>query len=168
MSRLRAAALPLPLSLVLVLVLGLTACGRQAVQAPPTPPPSALSASALPWTWYPLGGLAVVEGEVAEPTHLVLEGRSIHEARYAERGPLRWEFFRPPLGERAVLRTAEGRELARFEFSLPPRKAAPPAARPRATRRAKQPPAPPRPEAPQTRTEAHLGAAPMPPLARHG
>ena len=163
MSRPRTAALLLGLSLVL----GLTACGRQAVQAPPTPPPSALAAPALPWTWHPLGGLAVVEGEVAEPTHLVLEGRSIHEARYAEPGPLRWEFFRPPLGERAVLRTAEGRELARFEFSLTPKKAAPPPARPRATRLAKQLPAPPRrTEAPPARIEAHLGATPMPPMAR--
>ena len=51
------------------------------------------------WSWHPLGGLAVVEGEVSTATDLVIEGRSIRESRYAEMGPVRWEFFRPPEGE---------------------------------------------------------------------
>ena len=81
-----------------ILLLVLAACGR--TQLPeaastqtvsPVPPASA-------WSWHPLGGLAVVEGEVSEPTELVLEGRSIREHRLAEGGPVRWEFFRPPAG----------------------------------------------------------------------
>ena len=102
-----------------LLLLMLVACGRT---DRPAAAPSQI-ASPLPsvgaWTWHPLGGLAVIEGEVSENTELVLEGRSIRERRFAEIGPVRWEFFRPPAGESAVLRTADGRELARFEFSLP-------------------------------------------------
>jgi peptidoglycan/xylan/chitin deacetylase (PgdA/CDA1 family) len=62
--------------------------------------------------------LAVIEGDLAEPAELILEGRSIRERRFAEAGPVRWEFFRPPEGETAILRTAEGRELAQFRFAL--------------------------------------------------
>jgi peptidoglycan/xylan/chitin deacetylase (PgdA/CDA1 family) len=165
----------LVLALVLTLVLASVSCGRQAAQAPPALTSSvAAAAPAASWTWYPLGGLAVVEGEVAEPTQLVLEGRSIRETRYAEIGPVRWEFFRPPPGEMAVLRTAEGRELARFEFSLTPARTPAAVARPaqpRSTRLAKQtPPAasarPVRPvhEVPSTRSVARLDPTPVPPL----
>ena len=106
--------------LALALLLVLAACGRteRGTTAPPASVEQPLPASA--WAWHPLGGLAVVEGEVAEATELILEGRSIRERRFAEPGPVRWEFFRPPQGESAVLRTADGRELARFEFTLPP------------------------------------------------
>ncbi|MFZ1377587.1 MAG: hypothetical protein WAS25_13430, partial [Geothrix sp.] len=131
-----------------VLLLVLAACGRsdQSGQVPP-PLPTASSPSVGEWTWHPIGGLAVVEGEVSEPTDLVLEGRSIRERRYAEIGPVRWEFFRPPDGETAILRTAEGRELARFTFSLAPRPRPAPAA-PRLAR--KPPPSPPAPAPPTT------------------
>jgi len=112
MNRLRAAAL----------LLGLAACGRQDVQKPQPPPPPAAKAPPTPWTWHPMGGWAAVEGELAEPTDLVLEGRSIRETRFAEPGPVRWEFFRPPKGETAVLRTAAGEILARFDFTVPPAK----------------------------------------------
>jgi peptidoglycan/xylan/chitin deacetylase (PgdA/CDA1 family) len=106
------------------LLLGLIACGEKpTLKAPPSAP--VFVTSGAPWTWHPLGGLAVVEGELAEGAELVLEGPSLHEKRYAEPGPLRWEFFRPPEGEAAVLRTAEGKELARFQFSLRPAKPAP-------------------------------------------
>ena len=104
-----------PAALLLVLV----ACGRTDRSEPTPPQAPSLVATATAWTWHPLGGLAVIEGEVMEPTELVLEGRSIREHRFAEIGPVRWEFFRPPAGETAVLRTAEGRELARFEFTIP-------------------------------------------------
>ncbi|HEY3401389.1 MAG TPA: polysaccharide deacetylase family protein [Geothrix sp.] len=122
-------------------LLGLLACGREAQQNPPAPPPGAKLSVAAPWTWHPLGGLAVVEGEVAEPTELVLEGRSIRETRFAEPGPVRWEFFRPPEGETAVLRTAAGQVLARFEFSLSHASTAP-APKPKPASKPKAAPAP--------------------------
>ncbi|MBK9797149.1 MAG: polysaccharide deacetylase family protein [Holophagaceae bacterium] len=105
--------------LAAALLLFPVACDRsdQPKAAPPQAPGPAAATS--PWTWHPLGGLAVIEGEVTEPTTLLLEGRSIRERRFTEIGPVRWEFFRPPAGETAVLRTEEGRELARFEFSVP-------------------------------------------------
>jgi len=168
------------------LLLLLTACGRK------DPRESASAQAVVPipvtsaWTWHPLGGLAVIEGEVGVPTELVLEGRSIKERRYAEAGPVRWEFFRPPAGEVAVLRTVEGRELARFTFALPaaPARAqaaqpsrsrvAPPsrpqAAEPRVARHSPPPapvtpsPAPkpvPEPPAPSVRAEARLQHSPM-------
>lgn len=112
MNRLRIAAL------LLVLV----ACGRQAPQKPQPPPPATKPATTTPWTWHPMGGWAAVEGELAEPTDLVLEGRSIRETRFVESGPVRWEIFRPPKGETAVLRTAAGEILARFDFTVPPAK----------------------------------------------
>lgn len=121
---------------IALLVLGFLACDRQAAPDPPVPPPAAKASAPIPWTWHPLGGLAVVEGEVAEPTELVLEGRSIREARFAEPGPVRWEFFRPPAGEAAVLRTQAGQTLARFEFTTTPNQGAVP--------RAPKAPAPPR------------------------
>jgi peptidoglycan/xylan/chitin deacetylase (PgdA/CDA1 family) len=100
------------------LLLVLLACGR--TERPQGAAPQAVKPlpSVGAWSWHPLGGLAVVEGELSEATELVLEGRSIRERRFAEFGPVRWEFFRPPEGESAVLRTADGRELARFDFSL--------------------------------------------------
>ncbi|WP_306590542.1 polysaccharide deacetylase family protein [Geothrix sp. 21YS21S-4] len=138
-------------SVALLLVLAGVGCGRRDAEAPPrveeAPTPLA------PWAWHPLGGLAVVEGELAEPAELILEGPSIRERRYAERGPVRWEFFRPPEGETAVLRTADGRELARFAFSVAPPPS--PQSSPRIARQA----APPAPAAePRTRTLARLAS----------
>lgn len=170
----------LGLALALLLAAGL-GCGRHQAEAPPPPPP--ILVADTPWSWHPLGGLAVLEGEVAEGTELVLEGRSIRETRYAEAGPVRWEFYRPPLGETAVLRTRDGRELARFTFSLDePKQAAvtpsparrrptalaqvPPPGTLRGTPQAKVPPAPTlAPAAPPVRAQARLHTPPPPPLA---
>lgn len=146
--------------LLLAAALAGAGCSRQ---APVEAPPPAAARSAVPWTWHPLGGLAVVEGEVAEPTDLVLEGRSVREVRYAEAGPVRWEFFRPPEGETAVLRTGAGRELARFRFAREAPVQTP------TTRAAQRPAAEPqtalpRVEAPRIRSQAQAKAAPPAPL----
>ncbi|WP_257310652.1 polysaccharide deacetylase family protein [Geothrix fuzhouensis] len=114
----------------LALALTFAGCGRQAAQntgARSIPPPEAAPSARKDWSWRPVGGLAILEGELATPAELVLEGRSIREARFAEAGPVRWELFRPPVGETALLRTSSGQILARFEFTLPPpAKVAPP------------------------------------------
>lgn len=110
------------LGLCLGLFVALMGCERQAARATvakpasPKPAPSARQ----DWSWRPVGGVAILEGELAAPTELVLEGRSIREARFAEAGPVRWELFRPPAGETALLRTGSGQILARFNFALPP------------------------------------------------
>lgn len=148
---------------VAAVLLALLACGRSEPPAPAAKAPGPPAATALaPWTWHPLGGLAVIEGEVAEPTDLVLEGRSIRATRYAETGPVRWELYRPPEGETAVLRTASGRELARFDFST--RKSAPtqPKPSPRPPAPAPARPAPPGPTAPAPTARAHPAVAPAP------
>jgi len=167
-----------------VLLLLLAACDRPPQPEAASAPPAAAPAPSA-WSWHPLGGLAVVEGEVSAPTELVLEGQSIREHRFAEQGPVRWEFFRPPPGESAVLRTAEGRVLARFEFSLPPDRprvqtAAPQGRPPRpappslpAPRQAAEAPrgrpvpppaAPPEAPLPTTRAEVRLRNLPVPPI----
>ncbi len=102
-------------------LLGLTACGKKHV--PPTPaimPTTALK----PWNCQILNGVLVVQGEVDHPMDLVLEGRSIRETHHATFGPVRWEMFRPPAGEVAQLRTAEGQVLARWRFGAAPKLAA--------------------------------------------
>ncbi len=153
-----------------ILLLVLAACGRTQLPEAGSTQTVSLVPPASVWSWHPLGGLAVVEGEVSEPTELVLEGHSIREHRLAEGGPVRWEFFRPPAGESAVLKTADGRVLARFEFSLP---AEHPKATPVAPRLARRPePAPaatpdptsrsiPRPAAPKARAETRLKDLPV-------
>ena len=151
------------------LLLVLVACGRN--QRPEPAATQALSPAppVVAWTWHPVGGLAVIEGEVSEDTELILEGRSIRERRFAELGPVRWEFFRPPAGESAVLRTADGRVLAQFEFSVPTES-------PKGTRRARSPeplpaaasqPAPvriPEPPSPKARIETRLKNLPVTPI----
>ena len=155
--RLRAAALPLLL---------LVACGRE--QAPePKPPAAVMPASPLtPWSWHPLGSWAVIEGEVDRDTELRLEGASIRERRFAELGPVRWEFLRPPEGQTAVLLTGEGVELARFTFATTPPAATPkpvgPTPAPIPT--PKPAPLPARPTPPSTRAESGLPSTPVPPL----
>jgi peptidoglycan/xylan/chitin deacetylase (PgdA/CDA1 family) len=138
------------------LLLVLVACGRtERTEVPSTQAVSPLPA-ASPWSWHPLGGLAVVEGEVTEATELILEGHSIRERRFAEQGPVRWEFFRPPAGETVVLRTADGRVLAHFEFSLPTESAK--------AHRLAQGAAPPALAAPKVRAETRLKNLPLPAL----
>lgn len=155
---------PLRLAWSTAVLAVLVACGRN--EPPPQPAQPPAPHAAAPWTWHPLGGLAVIEGEVSEPTDLILEGRSVRETRYAEAGPVRWELYRPPEGETAVLRTAAGRLLARFDFST--RKAAPVPPRPPRKPASPTPPAPKPapPPAPRTSAQAHPAALPAPrPLA---
>lgn len=157
---------------IAVALLALLACGRNEEAPAPASPGPAVGAgspapSLAPWTWHPLGGLVVIEGEVAEPTDLVLEGRSVRQTRYAEAGPVRWELYRPPEGETAVLRTASGRVLAHFDFTTrkatptPPRPAAPPPASPAPPPRPATPPAP-RHETPPPATPTRPAAVPTP------
>ena len=149
------------------LLLASLACDRAEPRSPtqaaaPTETPTPLEA----WAWHSLGSLVVIEGEVAEPTELILEGRSIKEHRYAEIGPVRWELFRPPVGEVAVLRTDKGVILARFDFSAPGVQAKPAPAPTRLARQAeptRPAPAPP----PQVRSEARLPNPRLAPLPSH-
>jgi len=105
---------------VFLVLLGFTACGKKNLPpAPPVKPTAALK----PWTCQILNGVLVVQGEVDRPMDLVLEGRSIRETHHATYGPVRWEMFRPPTGEVAQLRTAEGQVLARWRFGSRPRMA---------------------------------------------
>lgn len=159
----------------LALLVIMMACGQRDQPRVPVGPAPNRNPSLGAWTWHPLGSLAVVEGEVSEPTELILEGPSLRERRFAEFGPVRWEFFRPPPGEIAVLRTVDGRELARFTFSLPVPPAPP---EPRSPRQARQSepaetraaaPAPvaqstPEPPVPRTIVEARLRNLPITPL----
>ncbi|MDR3673780.1 MAG: polysaccharide deacetylase family protein [Holophaga sp.] len=73
-----------------------------------------------PWRWHTVGGLLVVEGELEQPTELTLKGRFISETCRVPLGPVRWELYRPPPGEVAELRSANGKLLARWNFDVPP------------------------------------------------
>ena len=107
------------LLIALVIVLsGPMACGRKEA---PTAQGSIPSTQVRPWSCEILSGVLVVQGEVDRPTDLILEGRSIRETHHAEFGPVRWEMYRPPSGEVASLRTAEGQVLARWRFGVTPR-----------------------------------------------
>ncbi len=97
-----------------------TACGKK---NPPPAPVVMSNASLKPWSCQILNGVLVVQGEVDRPMDLVLEGRSIRETHHAAFGPVRWEMYRPPRGEVAQLRTAEGKVLARWRFGAAPRMA---------------------------------------------
>ncbi|MBL0211246.1 MAG: polysaccharide deacetylase family protein [Holophagaceae bacterium] len=123
---------------MIFLLMGLLACGKK--EPPPAAPPKP-AAALKPWTCQVLNGVLVVQGEVDGPMDLVLEGRSIRETHHASFGPVRWEMFRPPTGEVAHLRTAEGQVLARWRFGAAPRVA--PAMEPRPSR--PRPPEPSRP-----------------------
>ena len=158
----------------LALLLALAACGRTDRPQAPAARAASQNPSVGEWTWHPIGGVAVVEGELAEPTELILEGASIRERRYAELGPVRWEFFRPPPGEGAVLRTADGRVLARFTFAPqapPPRPGSTPRPAERPNLSATKAPAPtlaappiPEPPAPKATAEARLRNLPVTPI----
>lgn len=95
-------------------ILVIQGCSRKSDVPPPSPAQAAVQAPA--WTWYGLGNLIVLEGEVGSETDLVLEGRSIRHTLHAELGPVRWELLRPPQGEVATLRDGEGRVLGTFTF----------------------------------------------------
>ena len=98
---------------IFFMLLGLAACGKK---NPPPAPAVMPNASLKPWTCQILNGVLVVRGEVDRPVDLVLEGRSIRETHHATFGPVRWEMVRPPHGEVAQLRTAEGQVIARWRF----------------------------------------------------
>jgi len=150
------------------LLLGL-ACGTKPAEAPAPAPASLPLAGLQPWSWHPLGGLAVIEGEVPEATDLTLKGRSVEEHRYAEQGPVRWELFRPPDGETAVLLDGAGKELARFTFSAhpppPPASKAQPLRSPSAPRPSSEAKAMPVPPSPAVNRAAHLDISRVGPLA---
>ena len=166
--------------LAAALLLVLAACGRTDRHTPAPTQAVAPFPAASDWSWHPMGGLAVIEGEVAEPTELILEGQSIKERRFAETGPVRWEFFRPPPGEAAVLRTSDGRVLARFEFSTAPSRPTVAPAESGTPRLARQPgpatavappaqppaPAPPEARPPAIQAEAHLRNLPVPSISQ--
>ena len=107
-------------------VLGSISCHRdeKPVASAPAPKPPL-----EPWTWHALGGLLVVEGEVEQPTELILKGRFVYERRHVDLGPVRWEMYRPPPGDVVELRTGEGVLLAKWDLDHP-LVVAPPAPRP--------------------------------------
>jgi len=140
-------------------------CGKQAAEGPSVPPPAPVQAGVEPWSWHPLGGLAVIEGEVTETTELTLEGPSIREHRLAEPGPVRWEFFRPPEGESALLRDGQGRVLARFSFLLEKPKPQAMATRREGAPKPAPPPPVPAPTLAKTRTTAHPSGPSVQPLS---
>jgi peptidoglycan/xylan/chitin deacetylase (PgdA/CDA1 family) len=105
------------------MLLLLASCSRDQ----PTPPPLPATPVAPPpapvkpvvWTWRPLGNLAIIEGEIPQAAELVLTGPRTWQTRTAAAGLLRWEIIRPPEGERAELRTRDGKPIARFRFETP-------------------------------------------------
>lgn len=118
-----------------IALFGALSCQRN---APPQPPPQEPKAALAPWTWHALGGLLVIEGEVDQPTELVLKGTTLNERNFIEFGPVRWELYRPPKGEKAELRKGDGTLLARWDFDRPLPVLAPPPPR--------KPPVPKKPE----------------------
>ncbi len=113
----RAALLPTALPLALLLLTG-AGCEREKA----APPPAAAAPERLaPWTWHPMGGYLVIEGELAAPAHLILEGPHMRVETDADAGPVRWELERPAAGEKAELKTSDGRVLARWTFGDAPR-----------------------------------------------
>lgn len=103
--------------LAAVALLLIAGCSREAPPpAPPPPAPVPAPPKTASWTWRPLGNLVIIEGEIPYASELVLSGPRTWQTRNADAGPLRWEIIRPPEGERAELRTRDGRPLARFRF----------------------------------------------------
>lgn len=118
------------LILATVTLLVLAGCNRDARAPQPAPAAAvATKTEAAPkpvvWTWRPLGNLAIIEGEIPYSADLVLAGPRTWQTRTAEAGLLRWEIIRPPEGERAELRTRDGKAIARFRFETPKPPAAP-------------------------------------------
>ncbi len=155
-------------------LLTLAACSRKTPPAPSssvsTPTPNAEASVPLqPWTWHRLGGLLVVEGELAAPGELRLKGRYLDERRHAEFGPLRWEMYAPPAGEVAVL-TLNGHLISRWDFDAPPPELAPevpspapaPAPAPAPISKPKPAPIPPPPPAAKPAPKPSPRPAPVP------
>ena len=72
-----------------------------------------------------VGGLLVIEGEVDQPTEVVLKGHYLATTQTFPIGPVRWEMYRPPKGEVAELRTSDGRLLGHWDFDAPAPKPVP-------------------------------------------
>jgi peptidoglycan/xylan/chitin deacetylase (PgdA/CDA1 family) len=101
--------------------LSLLDCERRNEPAAAAPAqPGAGPHAAEPWRFHFVGGLLVVEGELDQPTELILKGRTLSESCRVPLGPVRWELYRPPPGEVAELRTREGKLLARWDFDAKP------------------------------------------------
>ncbi|MBK8792162.1 MAG: polysaccharide deacetylase family protein [Holophaga sp.] len=98
-----------------------------------------------PWTWHALGGLLVVEGEVDQPTELILKGKQVYERRHVDLGPVRWEMYRPPPGSTAELRTGAGELLATWDFDHP-QAAVPPVVPPKPEKKERKKPEQVKPE----------------------
>ena len=111
-------------ALLAAALLAALACEKKAPPPPQAPAPEKKAAPAkpappkpvIPWTWRPLGNLAVLEGEIPEAADLVLSGPRTYQTYKATPGRLRWEIIRPPEGEVAELRTTAGKVLAIFRF----------------------------------------------------
>ena len=106
------------------MTLALLDCEREA-PPPRVVKPAEAARPLAPWSWHFVGGLLVIEGEVDQPTELVLKGRYLSSSLSTTFGPVRWEMFRPPKGEVVDLRTAEGRLLAHWDLDAPLPKPAP-------------------------------------------
>ena len=103
---------------LLTLLALVPACNRKR-NAPPAPQVAASPEAAAPavaWSFYELGSLIVIEGEVDKPTRLSLQGATLNEEREAELGPVRWELYKPAQTQEVELRDHEGRRLGAWTF----------------------------------------------------
>jgi len=96
---------------------GLIHCGRQAPG--PVERPAVQKLGLAAWRWHLVGGLLVVEGELDQPAVVTLKGQTLDQTVRLPLGPVRWELYRPPPGEVADLRSADGRLLAHWVFDAP-------------------------------------------------
>ena len=96
---------------------GLIQCGRQAPG--PVERPAVQKLGLAAWRWHLVGGLLVVEGELDQPAVVTLKGQTLDQTVRLPLGPVRWELYRPPPGEVADLRSADGRLLAHWVFDAP-------------------------------------------------
>ena len=96
---------------------GLIQCGRQAPG--PVERPAVQKLGLAAWRWHLVGGLLVVEGELDQPAVVTLKGQTLDQTVRLPLGPVRWDLYRPPPGEVADLRSADGRLLAHWVFDAP-------------------------------------------------
>lgn len=87
------------------------AARSEAAQAKADPAPHS-------WSWHSVSNILVVEGEVDGPGELVLTGANIHQRRYVEAGPVRWEMYMPFKPTPAELRDGRGRVLAKWRIGF--------------------------------------------------